>query len=444
MDSPGQSINTEQELRELYAALDERDRHIQDLEYELENGNSAEIYAIQQENSNLSAELEAQRDELIKCRDTVADLQIQVEEHANAQRSQVDTLRTQLAQHSKASEDVKRLKKDGNQQLHRLELENQRLRATIIEIEENEDILVNEIDTLVKEKSAYQESSEALSSKCDSLYAELDEKDRVNADLRVETSKLQSDLETEKAAHATSESEWKKRDGDCRLEIAKLKEEIERERARHHSKEYESNKIELAKARKENQHLLLSLQQCIKDKNDAERDLDSAIQALNQSKANVKEEIAAVSRKERAVSAEIKRQLKKVEDREKSLVVRCADLEEQLQDVNNRLDKSEQRNSRYEENHGLTDAVRHQRKLEADLRRRDYDMKQLNHKLSLEIEHGRMLAKALELTRQHASSDFEIDDEELRAAVLRDDNILRSENEELTRQVEALEGTLIW
>jgi chromosome segregation ATPase len=264
MDSPGQSINTEQELRELYAALDERDRHIQDLEYELENGNSAEIYAIQQENSNLSAELEAQRDELIKCRDTVADLQIQVkqlradnreladskeqlEEHANAQRSQVDTLRTQLAQHSKASEDVKRLKKDGNQQLHRLELENQRLRATIIEIEENEDILVNEIDTLVKEKSAYQESSEALSSKCDSLYAELDEKDRVNADLRVETSKLQSDLETEKAAHATSESEWKKRDGDCRLEIAKLKEEIERERARHHSKEYESNKIELAK-----------------------------------------------------------------------------------------------------------------------------------------------------------------------------------------------------
>jgi hypothetical protein len=55
-----------------------------------------------------------------------------------------------------------------------------------------------------------------------------------------------------------------------------------------------------------------------------------------------------------------------------------------------------------------------------------------------------MLAKALELTRQHASSDFEIDDEELRAAVLRDDNILRSENEELTRQVEALEGTLFW
>ena len=80
-----------------------------------------------------------------------------------------------------------------------------RLRATILEIEENEDILVNEIDTLAKEKSENQERSEELSSKCDSLFADVDEKTRVNAELLQDKRNLQSDFESEQRAHKQSQ-----------------------------------------------------------------------------------------------------------------------------------------------------------------------------------------------------------------------------------------------
>ena len=450
MSSP-RSIDTEEEIRELYAALDERDQHIANLE-----ADKVVVLDLQEENERVTAEVENHREELIRSRDTISELQTQLkhlredhvelvqskqqlEEEASAHKSHVDSLRSQLTQHAKASEDIKRLRKDGNQQLQSLELENQRLRGTIHEIEENEEILVSEIDALVQEKSEYQESANILSAKCDSLYQKIDEQTRVQTELLNEKNKL--DLEI--SAYSKSEAVWKKRDADCRLEIAKLKEELESERRKNHNEEYEAGRMELAKLKHEHHRLLASYQQCIKGKNQAEVDVDSAIHALNESKANVKEEVAFAVRKEREASAELKRQLKRAEDKEKSLIARCHDLEEQVSDIHNQLENSEQRNSKYEENHGLSEAVRHQKKLETDLRRRDYDIKHLNKKLSLEIEHRRVLSKAVELLKEKASlgADFEFDDEEIEAALLLEDNKYKCENAELMRQVDALEGT---
>jgi DNA repair exonuclease SbcCD ATPase subunit len=449
------SINTEQELRELYNALDERDRHIEDLESQLEQKNQIEAFAIQEENDSLTVELDKHRDELIKSRDTIADLQIQIkqlradnrelldrkeqlEEDVTAHKIQENKLRSQLTQQAKTSEDVKRLRKDSNQQMQRLELENQHLRATIREIEENEDILVNEIDTLVQQKSSYQEHSEELSSKCDELYAELDEKTRVNVELSERNTKLQCDLEAEKEALVICESTWKKRHADAMLEVTKLEEQLEKEMVRLHGKEYETNKIQLSKVQQENQRLISSFQQCVNEKNQAERDLDSAIRALNQSKTNLKEEVALGTRKERMISAKLRRELDKAGEMEKSLVTKCSDLEQQLDDANYRLDKLEQRNSMYEANHGLSEAVCHQQKLEADLRRRDYDIKELNEKLSLEIERRRVLAKTVESIREKGGCD-QINEDEIKSALHSEDNVLRSENTELIRQVESLE-----
>ena len=151
-----------------------------------------------------------------------------------------------------------------------------------------------------------------------------------------------------------------------------------------------------------------------------------------------------MARKGLAVTAELNRRLKKAEDKETSFISRCADLAEQLEDIHSRLGKSEERNSKYEQNHGLSEAVRHQKKLEADIRRRDYDIKQLNQKLTFEIDRRRTLAKAVELIKEKANlgSDFELDNEEIRATLLLEDNVLRSENSELLRQIEVLEGTI--
>lgn len=449
--SSPRSIDTEQEINELYAALDERDQHIRRLEDLLEEKSSQhdeEALAVK------DSQLNEYRDELVNSRNVLADLQIQIkclrednreltedkehlEEEVSAHRSQADTLRTQLAQYSKAADEVKRLRKDGNQQLQRLELENQRLRTTVNELEQNENVLCNEIDTLVEEKSESQGKYEDLLTKCDSLYAELDETTRNTAELSELTHKLTTDLESERSKNAKSEASWQKRWADCTLEIKKLTEELELERGKETSKEYEANKIELAKLRHETQRLRTSHKQLVKDKHHAERDLDAAIKALNDSKANVREKVALVARKEQSAMADLKRQLK-------CSVDRCSDLEKQLEETQHRLATSEQRNARYEENHGLKEAVRHQKKLEADVRRREHDIKQLNHKLSLEIEHRRVLRKAIELVKDNVNlvDDFKQleNDEEIRAALRRDDNVLKSENEELLRQVDYLEG----
>ncbi|KAL3794131.1 hypothetical protein HJC23_012838 [Cyclotella cryptica] len=455
MDSPCYSIDAEEELRELYSVLDEKERHIQDLEAELERRNSADFFVIQEENNR---ELEKYRDELIECRDTNADLTTQLtrlreenkellneKEQLNDDlifhKSQIDAQRSQIAHHTKVSEDVKRQQNDGIRQLQRLELENQRLRATILELEENEDILVNEIETLVKEKSLHQERCDSLHAKCDSLYADLDEKGRINSDLLKEQKQLQCDLESEKAAHAESE----RRNDDCRLQIAKLNEQIDRGKEKQerilNGEEYELSIIELAKARNENQRLLSALNQCTKDKNQSERDLDSAIHALNESKLRVKEEVALAARKEKAVATELRGKLDKAEQKGNALLLRISDLENLIEDLHKQLDNSEARNSRYEEYHGLSEVVRHQKRLEADLRRRDYDLKRINEKLGTEIEKRTALAKAVELLKVQAnlSPDFKFDDEELQSTLLREDNKLKSENAELSRQVDALE-----
>lgn len=458
MDSSCYSIDAEEELRELYNVLDERERHIEDLEAELERRKDADIFAIQEENNR---ELDKYRDELLGCRDTIADLKTQLNQLRDDNKellnekeqlnddlilhtSQLDAHRSQIAHHTKVFEDVKRQQKDGIQQIQRLEMENQRLRTTIIEIEENEDILVNEIDALVKEKSLYQERCEDLVSKSDTLYADLDEKARINSDLVEEKKQLQRELEYEKLAHAESIQQ----NDDCRLEITKLKQQIERGKKKLETilngQEYELNKIELDKARHENQRLLSALNQCMKDKNQSERDLDSAIHALNESKLRVREEVALAARKEKAVATELREELDKAEKKEKDLLLRLSDLGEQLDDLHKQFDNLEAQNSRYEENHGLSEVVRHQKRLEADLRRRDYDLKHLNEKLGVEIENRRALAKAVQLLKVKANltSDFKFDDEEIQSALLREDNQLKSENAELSRQVDALEGNL--
>lgn len=118
MSSP-RSIDTEQELRELYAALDERDQHIADLE-----SDKIEVLELREENERVTVEVDSHREELVKSRDTISELQTQLkhlredhlelsqrkqqlEEEASAHKSHVDSLRSQLTEHAKASEDIK-------------------------------------------------------------------------------------------------------------------------------------------------------------------------------------------------------------------------------------------------------------------------------------------------------------------------------------------------
>jgi len=70
-------------------------------------------------------------------------------------------------------------------------------------------------------------------------------------------------------------------------------------------------------------------------------------------------------------------------------------------------------------------------------------LKRLNNQLGIEIEKRRVVSKACDWLKEKASlgpSDFVFDDEEIKAAMIGEDNHLKSENAELSRQIEALEG----
>lgn len=178
-------------------------------------------------------------------------------------------------------------------------------------------------------------------------------------------------------------------------------------------------------------------EQCLRDKNQAERDLDGAILALNEVKRDRKEEVASAIRKERVTLAQKTAELELALKKQGELMTRCSELENDVDDVQKKLEKSEERNSHYEKRHGLNEAVVYQKKLEADIRRRDHDMKQLTRKLGIEIERRVTLTKWV---RDKTGFDPDFDEEDVKEALACEENGLKNENSELMRQVEQLEG----
>ena len=154
----------EDKIRELYEALKERERNIDKLEAVLTN--------LERENDKQQDELDDKTQEVEELQSLIKQLRLDnrslledktlLADQVSSQKLQLDAQKNLLAASVKASEDTKRIQKDGNQNLYRLEVENQRLHDAIIQIEENDDILVNEIKTLVRQKSDFQQSSKDL------------------------------------------------------------------------------------------------------------------------------------------------------------------------------------------------------------------------------------------------------------------------------------------
>ncbi len=321
-----------------------------------------------------------------------------------------------------------------------------RLRATILEIEENEDILVAEIETLVREKSEFQRQSEELASKCDSLSADVDEKARIASQLLQEKEKAENDMTTQTEEHRRAVDEWHRKDASSASEIARLLVELEQERATSrenaHVKENESLRNELIRLRKENQKVTSLYDQCLLDKNQAERDLDSAIQSLNQSKREAKDQITSGLQKVMLVETEARTKLDALQAKLDNATHMSLDAQEKIDDLREQLERSDARNALYEKNNGLSEVIRIQKQLEEDLRRRDFDLKRVNHTLGVEKESCRALTKVRDWLKDKANlgPDFTFDDPEMKSALELEDYRLQSENAELSRQIESLEG----
>ena len=305
---------------------------------------------------------------------------------------------------------------------------------------------MNEIETLIRQKSDYQQQSEQSTSKCDKLHADIDEKARTISALQHEKEIAESDLLTSGEEYRNNLVEWQRKDAANKSEITRLLSELEQERAKHKEsalvKENDAFRKELTQIRKENQRLNSLHDRCLMDKNQAERDLDEAIQALSQSKRDAQEHIASKLLKEKADTTQANAKVDIANAKLESATQRCLDAEEKLEHLRNQLRCSNERNALYEKNNGLVEVVCSLKQLEADVRRRDYDLKRLNHALGVEMDKRRALSKACDWLKEKADvgPDFTFDDEEIKTALECEDSRLQSENAELSRQIESLEG----
>ena len=80
----------------------------------------------------------------------------------------------QLLRTTKNEEEQKQKHKDGSSAQYQLELENQRLRTSVHELEENESELVSELEMISVERADYEKSNAELVAKCDLLQTGLD------------------------------------------------------------------------------------------------------------------------------------------------------------------------------------------------------------------------------------------------------------------------------
>lgn len=173
------------------------------------------------------------------------------------------------------------------------------------------------------------------------------------------------------------------------------------------------------------------------------QNLETEFEHVNRSLVESRDEVAALKCDLQIDGMKINKSLKlKLEDsanKEKVSKVICSELEAQLAKVRDELRLAEERNSWYEEKHNLCDAVKYQRKLEADIRRRDADLKSKTISLGQKDDQINLLQKMCQFMTESLGPDYKLDEEEVKEAIVIDENQLKSQINELTRQVGDLE-----
>ena len=182
------------------------------------------------------------------------------------------------------------------------------------------------------------------------------------------------------------------------------------------------------------------VQKCESENQQLQRDLDGAYLALQ--RAQVHQDIStqeSIARDVRTADNH-QRQNELTDEKERMMQVAVDDLEIRVADLRGELNASNMRNSWYEEGQGLTEIVQSQKKLEADLRRRDVDIQK--HILDINRKNDQIaLLERLSKTMKKRLKNVghPIDEKELETLIKAEECGIQFQNQELVKQVEALE-----
>lgn len=242
---------------------------------------------------------------------------------------------------------------------------------------------------------------------------------------------------------------------DHSSEVEELKRELEKERRRNKDIDLKAA-LSFGKSIDENQMLQLDelkaelkivsirAERYESENKQLQRDIDCACIALQEAKLEKSEQLFETESKLSAVSQKAHEQMKNMASKVEEWKAKAKDLEEELNNIQAKLQTSEERNAWYERENCLTDVIRRQKQLEVDVRRRDMDRKKLLLEIGRKDDKISLLVKTCEVLKTKIVSveddNLPIDDDELRAILKLDESSLHAQNKELAHQIDQLEG----
>ena len=460
MHSPPSSA--EQEIENLYDVLDVRNDMIVDLERRLKDVLAAEDSTDEDRTHNFLSEikelksiismLRQEANEKAVYRDNAEDDMNQMKDTVDSQRKLNQVVRTKIIE---KDAEIRRLK-DTNQsdtgEQYWLETENLRLREMVQELEGNEDAMIREIETLSNERYSLEINHKSKLCDVESLEVSLQEKGsqcvQYESEIKLLLGKCKA-LEEKQSRHCQSHLEMEK-DYDVRMK--KLKDELEQERQNNQVLDT-STALSYGKATQDDQAAQID-QLCgeleIADARiktleiqniSIKRDVDSAYLALEVAKNETKELNEQEARKEMKIEMKFHSKLQAIDGIRSQMKTKCGDLEQHLDQMRAEMRSSEERNARYEEGCGLTEAVVYQKKLESDIRRSEGDRKRMVVSLGEKEEKILLLIKKIQVISKGVGIGVlsHLDESTIEEMIQEEESSLRGQNKELLTQVETLE-----
>ena len=177
------------------------------------------------EKNDMIANLQAQLAQRNIENDTLSSDKKNLQDELADTRKVLDEKKRVLLQATKTAHKQKEQHKDGSSAQYQLELENQRLRTTVTELEENESELVQELELVSEERSDFESKNEQLAAKCDQLQNDLDTRTLKVTSLETDYEELSLKVEAENDAQMEWEEKTAKKAEAHRKERAKVREE---------------------------------------------------------------------------------------------------------------------------------------------------------------------------------------------------------------------------
>ena len=415
---------------------DEQYRHVSELR--------SQLLASKDEIADLRAELHQSRAE----NESLLDDQKQLQHQIRSQKSLLDINKKRLAAATIITEETQKRQKDDAGHHFSLELENQKLRDTIIELEKNEETLVAELEVVNLEYN----DAVRRNQQCDAQYSlaemELQDSEQRCVQLENDAAELRSKLELEADNVLSLQRKINVQTEEYQANLNGLSNVLDQEKEKTAKLRNEvvflKDKSLQGILQQKNESLLEELERCENDlqncrsiKKRVDQDLRHVTGILNIVKLEHEEQIVEAVTTERKKLKEFESKLSKETLRVADLQKHVSHLERLKDETNDKLRCAEERNQQYEERTGIREAAIGQRKLEADLRRRDFDISQLQLQVNKEQNRCKMLETACTMLKRKAGlgDNFVFEEKELVGFLAGQE----SKEAELLRQISMLE-----